>query len=58
MMAQITDDILTKASNYDQLARENIDIHMQLKTVELDKEKLKREVEKVRYIFLNNFLFI
>ncbi|XP_059169831.1 centrosomal protein of 290 kDa-like [Physella acuta] len=52
--SQITDDILTKASSYDKLARENIDIHMQLKTVELDKEKLKREVEKLKKE-LNNF---
>ncbi|CAL1542937.1 unnamed protein product [Lymnaea stagnalis] len=45
---QITDDILTKASNYDRITRENIEIHMELKSVELEKEKLKREVDKLK----------
>ncbi|KAH9503689.1 hypothetical protein Btru_067161 [Bulinus truncatus] len=53
-VSQITDDVLSKASNYDKLTRENVEIHMQLKSVELDKEKLKREVDKLKKE-LNNF---
>ncbi|XP_055888045.1 centrosomal protein of 290 kDa-like [Biomphalaria glabrata] len=52
--SQINDDVLTKASNYDKIMRENIEIHMQLKSVELDKEKLRREVDKLKKE-LNNF---
>uniref|UniRef100_A0A0B7A909 Uncharacterized protein n=1 Tax=Arion vulgaris TaxID=1028688 RepID=A0A0B7A909_9EUPU len=45
---QMTEGLLTKARQYDRLTRENIDISMKLKSVELDKTKLQQEVEKMR----------
>ncbi|RUS86098.1 hypothetical protein EGW08_006118, partial [Elysia chlorotica] len=46
--AQITDSVLDKASLYDRVTRENIDLKMELKSVELEREKFRRDMEKLK----------
>ncbi|BFZ24638.1 hypothetical protein BsWGS_27677 [Bradybaena similaris] len=41
-------DVLTNDRHYDQLTRENIDIRMELKSCEVEKKKLKQEVDKMK----------
>ncbi|XP_005096015.2 centrosomal protein of 290 kDa [Aplysia californica] len=45
---QVTEDVVSKASGYDRITRENIEVRMDLKAMELEKEKYKREVEKLK----------
>ena len=51
---QLTEDVVSKASGYDRATRENIEFRMELKAVELEKDKYKHEVDKLKKE-LNNF---
>ncbi|GFR72659.1 centrosomal protein of 290 kDa [Elysia marginata] len=48
MLQKITDSVLDKASHYDRVTRENIELKMELKSVELEREKFRREMEKLK----------
>ena len=44
----ITEDVVSKASGYDKMTREVIDVRMELKAVELEKDKYRKEVDKLK----------
>ena len=47
-LVQISGDVITKATAYDRLMDENVEIKMQLRTTETEKDKYRLEMERVR----------
>uniref|UniRef100_K1PYW1 Centrosomal protein of 290kDa coiled-coil region domain-containing protein n=1 Tax=Magallana gigas TaxID=29159 RepID=K1PYW1_MAGGI len=45
---QITSDVITKATAYDRLMDENVEIKMQLRTIETEKDKYRLEMERLK----------
>ena len=46
---QLAEDILGKANSYDKAMSENIELGLELKTVTLERDKLKMELGRVGY---------
>lgn len=46
-MTQISEEIFTKANNYDKVMSENIELELELKTIRLERDKMKLEVDRV-----------
>lgn len=44
---QISSDVITKATAYDRLMDENVEVKMQLRTIETEKDKYRLEMERV-----------
>ncbi|KAK7503000.1 hypothetical protein BaRGS_00005626, partial [Batillaria attramentaria] len=45
---QLTADTLTKARKYEEMARENVEARLEVKSLTLDKEKLRLEVDRLK----------
>ncbi|XP_062586244.1 centrosomal protein of 290 kDa-like [Saccostrea cucullata] len=46
--AQLSGDVITKVTSYDRLMDENVEIKMQLRTVETEKDKFRLEMERLK----------
>ena len=55
-MCQAEDVILTKVKGHDRLLAENADLQMKVKLLQLDKDKLHGEVDKVGIIPVSHLL--
>ncbi|XP_056015074.1 centrosomal protein of 290 kDa-like [Ostrea edulis] len=46
--AQLSGDVITKATAYDRLMDENVDIKMELRTIQTEKDKYRLEMERLK----------
>lgn len=46
--SQISSDVITKATAYDRLMDENVEVKMQLRTIETEKDKYRLEMERLK----------
>jgi len=55
MVLQISEDIFAKATGYDKSMSENIELGLELKTVMLERDKFKLEVDRVSLVLKIHF---